>query len=80
MLPLMYKFFMGKIIVSKIKELRERKGLSQSQLARAIGKTETTVRNWEHGRTGLDWVKAVIDMCEALDCDPIDLISEESFD
>lgn len=61
----------------RIKELRQRRGLSQSQLARALGRTETTVRNWEHGRTGLDWVKAVIDLCEALDCSPQDLITEE---
>ena len=67
---------MGKIIVSRIKELRKRKGLSQSELARAIQKTETTVRNWEHGRTGMDWVKAVIDLCNALDCEPQDLINE----
>jgi transcriptional regulator with XRE-family HTH domain len=67
---------MGKIIMPRIKELRERKGISQSELARAIGKTETTVRNWEHGRTGMDWVKAVIDMCEALECSPSDLIDE----
>ena len=67
---------MGKIIVSRIKELRQKKGMSQSELARAIQKTETTVRNWEHGRTGMDWVKAVIDMCNALDCKPEDLIEE----
>ena len=67
---------MGKIIVSRIKELMQKKGMSQSELARAIQKTETTVRNWEHGRTGMDWVKAVIDMCNALDCKPEDLIEE----
>jgi transcriptional regulator with XRE-family HTH domain len=68
---------MGKIVMPRIKELRERKKISQSELARAIGKTETTVRNWEHGRTGMDWIRAVIDLCNALDCNPEDLISEE---
>lgn len=76
---MLYKVSMGKTTVSKIKELRERKGLSQSELARAVNKTETTVRNWEHGRTGLDWIKAVIDLCTALECSPQDLI-EDRFD
>jgi transcriptional regulator with XRE-family HTH domain len=73
----MYSFVMGKITVSKIKELRERKGMTQSDLAVAVGKTETTVRNWEHGRTGMDWIKAVVDLCNALECSPEELISDE---
>ena len=73
----MYSFAMGKITVSKIKELRERKGMTQSDLAVAVGKTETTVRNWEHGRTGMDWIKAVVDLCNALECSPEELISDE---
>ncbi len=68
---------MGKITVPKIKELRERKGLSQDDLARLVDKTTTTVRNWEHGRTGVDWIKSVINLCNALDCRPEDLIEDQ---
>ena len=77
MLRSWYNSSMGKIIMPRIKELRERKGLSQSALARAMGTTETTVRNWEHGRTSMEWVKRVIDLCDALECDPRDLIYEQ---
>ncbi len=71
---------MGKIKVSRIKILREQRGITQKELASAIGKTETTIRNWEHGRSGLDWFEAVAHLCKALGCTPNDLFGYERLD
>ncbi len=68
---------MEKILVSRVKELRERRKMTQRQLATIIGKTETTVRNWEHGRSGLEWFEAVAQLCNALDCTPNELFDYE---
>ncbi len=64
---------MGKVIVPKIKELREDKGLSQRRLAQALDVTENTIANWENGRTGLEWFERVSKLCQTLDCSPNDL-------
>jgi len=62
---------MGKVSPGGMKmiELRNRKGLTQDQLADAIGVTPHTIRNWEKGRSEprltIGQVKA---LCKALDC------------
>lgn len=61
--------------MSKIKELRERKGLSQRRLAQAIDVTENTIANWENGRTGLDWFERISKLCQSLDCSPNELFA-----
>jgi transcriptional regulator with XRE-family HTH domain len=61
----------------QIKQLREKRGLSQSQLAREMEMTETTIRNWEHGRTGLDWFERVARLCDVLQCTPNELFGYE---
>lgn len=58
----------------KIKELREKQGLSQRRLAQALDITENTVANWENGRTGLEWFERVAKLCRALNCTPDELI------
>ncbi len=66
---------MGKIPVSKIAELREAVGLTQRELADKVGVTDTTIRNYEKGRSVLEWIERVIRLCEALNCEPKDLIN-----
>lgn len=66
---------MGKIPVSKIAELREQAGLTQRELALMVGVTETTIRNYEKGRSILEWIERIIRLCKALDCSPTDLIT-----
>jgi transcriptional regulator with XRE-family HTH domain len=61
----------------QIKQLRVDQGLSQSQLARELGITETTVRNWEHGRTGLEWFERISRLCDVLKCSPNELFGYE---
>lgn len=69
----LYKFCMGEIPVSKIAERRKAAGLTQRELAQMVGVTETTIRNWENNRAGVDWLVKADKMCRALDCDPGDL-------
>lgn len=68
------KLFMGKIPVSKIAQLREKVGLTQRELAVRVGVTETTIRNYEKGRSVLEWIERIIRLCDALQCEPDDLI------
>ena len=64
-------------LISKIGELRERQGLTQRQIAMELGVTETTVANWERGRSGLDWIDRLNRLCKLLDCDLNELIEYE---
>ena len=61
-------------LISKIGELRERQGLTQRQIALELGVTETTVANWERGRSGLDWIDRLNRLCKLLECDLDELI------
>lgn len=65
---------MGKVPVSKIAELRQKAGLTQQALALKVDVTETTIRNYEKGRSILEWIERVIRLCDALNCQPSDLI------
>lgn len=61
--------------MSKIAELREGVGLTQRELADKVQVTESTIRNYEKGRSALSWIERVARLCEALKCQPHDLIS-----
>jgi transcriptional regulator with XRE-family HTH domain len=65
-------------LISNIAQLREQAGLTQRELSLLLGVTETTIANWERGRSGLDWIERLIKLCKALDCNLEDLITEES--
>lgn len=69
---------MGKIPVSKIAQLREKAGLTQRQLADQVGVTESTIRNLERNRNGIEQIERVIKLCQALDCTAEDLIEYKS--
>ncbi|MGB3495217.1 MAG: helix-turn-helix domain-containing protein [Elainellaceae cyanobacterium] len=59
---------------SNIAEYRARKGLTQIELAREVGVTETTIANWEKERRGLECLDRAIRLCRALDCQLEDLV------
>jgi transcriptional regulator with XRE-family HTH domain len=64
-------------LTSNIGPLREQAGLTQRELSLILGVTETTIANWERGRSGLDWIDRLTKLCKALNCNLEDLITEE---
>lgn len=67
----------SKIPVSNIEALRRNAGLTQRQLAEAVGVTEATLRNWEKNRNSVELFQRVARLCAALGCKPEDLIRLE---
>ena len=57
----------------RVAELRKRSDLTQRQLADLVGVTETTIRNWENNRSGVEWFERIAKLCNALGCSPNDL-------
>ncbi len=68
---------MGENYVSKVASLRESKGLTQRQIAQALGVDVSTVRNWEKSRDGVKMFVRVARLCRLLECQPDDLYGEE---
>jgi transcriptional regulator with XRE-family HTH domain len=64
-------------LISNIGQLREQAGLTQRELSLILGVTETTIANWERGRSGLDWIERLMKLCKALNCNLEDLVTEE---
>lgn len=58
----------------RIALLREKAGLTQLELSRLVGVTESTVQNWESGRTGMNHIERVARFCKALNCRVEDLL------
>ena len=58
----------------RIAFLREQAGLTQLELSRLVGVTESTVQNWESGRTGMNHIERVARFCKALNCRVEDLL------
>ena len=58
----------------RIALLREQAGLTQLELSRLVGVTESTVQNWESGRTGINHIERVARFCQALNCRVEDLL------
>lgn len=65
---------MGIMAVSRVAELRTAAGLTQRELAILVGVTETTIRNLERNRNGVEQLERVAKLCKALNCGPADLI------
>lgn len=59
---------------SRIAILRQQAKLTQLELSQMVGVTETTIANWEKGRSGLEWFERLIRLCWALSCSADDLI------
>jgi transcriptional regulator with XRE-family HTH domain len=59
---------------------REDAGLSQSRLATLIGKSPTTIRAWEHGRTHPSDPGAVAALAAVLGLDEAELLGRAGFD
>ena len=59
---------------------REEAGLSQSRLASLIGKSPTTIRAWEHGRTNPADPQAVAALAAVLGIDETELLGQAGFE
>lgn len=59
--------------MEKIRELRERRGLSQSQLADMLGVSRPTVIYWEQGKS-MPHVKYIKSLASILKCKVSDLL------
>ena len=62
----------------RLKELREARGLTQAALAAQVGVRQATISDLENGTTRLDTLHLIDKLCEALACDPGQLIVRES--
>ena len=60
-------------IGARLAEVRRRCGLTQRQLAKAVGVTITAIQNWERGRHGIS-AKRLGRLADALYCQPLDLL------
>ena len=63
---------------SKVAQLREQAGLTQRELANLVGVAESTIRNLERNRNGIDQIERVVKLCRALNCSAEDLIEYKS--
>ncbi|MBE9212193.1 helix-turn-helix transcriptional regulator [Plectonema cf. radiosum LEGE 06105] len=62
----------------RIAFLREKAGLTQLELSRLVGVTESTIQNWESGRTGIDHIQRIVKFCKALNCQVEDLLESDN--
>ena len=63
-----------------VRRAREQAGLTQSRLAQLIGKSPTTIRSWEHGRTKPAHPGAVSAMAAVLGLDENELLGQAGFE
>ena len=70
--------------MTRIAKLREAKGLTQAELARAIDADTSTIRNMERNRSGIQAIERIAKLCKTLDCRVEDLLeyvdAEEVYD
>ena len=64
-----------KKLVSRIAELREKAGLTQQELSSLLEVTESTIANYERGRSSLEWIERTAKLCNIFKCKPEDLIA-----
>lgn len=64
--------------MSKLKELRESTGLSQSQLAEKAELSKRTLQEIEQGRRDINGMKllTLLKLCRALNCDLPDILTD----
>lgn len=70
----MSKQIEGTKMIFKLKEMRTLRELSQNQLAVKINMSPTNLQRYEQGRVRSIPFETLESFCEALDCEPGDLI------
>ena len=61
---------------NKLKEIRKARGLTQQQIADAIGEKIATYRTWERGTTNFNIVQ-LVDCARVLDCSTDEILGLE---
>ena len=59
-----------KVIVCRLLDVLEARGLSRRGLARATGVSTNTICKWAHGDLQLADLRVLAEICEALECQP----------
>ncbi len=62
-------------IANRIAEYREKVSLTQKELAKVIGVNESTIANYERGRTISEWIDRLNKLCIRLNCKLEDLVT-----
>jgi transcriptional regulator with XRE-family HTH domain len=62
-----------------IARMRERRGLTQSELANAVGVSENTIANWEKGGAS-KWIDHLKTLCKVLNCSLDDLGTDQKIE
>lgn len=65
------------LIVLKLRELREQAGLTQVELAKAVGIEQTHISRLELNKRQAIGFDLLGRLCDALDCEPGDLLKRE---
>jgi transcriptional regulator with XRE-family HTH domain len=68
--------FRGKKYRPQLDHLRAARGLTQESLAYATGYSLATIRNYEKGRTGVETIVKLSQLCKELNCTIHDLFEE----
>lgn len=61
----------------RLREARERAGLTQGQLGEAVGLSRTSITNIEYGRQGIP-LHALYALAQSLNIEPVELLPEPS--
>ncbi|HOX20356.1 MAG TPA: helix-turn-helix transcriptional regulator [Gemmatimonadales bacterium] len=61
----------------RLKALREAAGLTQAALAARVGVRQATINDIENGHSRQDTLALIDKLCQALDCEPGELIVRE---
>ncbi|MEO1396451.1 MAG: helix-turn-helix transcriptional regulator [Cyanobacteria bacterium J06634_5] len=64
--------------VSPIAQLRDRRNISQEELAELVDVTPNTIQNWERDRSGAERHNMLARLCEILGCTYRDLVTSIS--
>ncbi len=65
---------------NRLRELRQKSGITQAELAYLIGVHETTIRRWENGSKGTPSIEDIQKLCEALHVSEADLLNPHAQD
>lgn len=76
---LMEKEFRKQAIAKKMKDLRIRSGLTQSQVAKQLDVTPQAVSNYERGKNSIE-IDVLLSMCDIYKANPISVLSADAAD